>query len=234
MAEEFDHLACPNCGSELVYSEGTHDLGCKNNPKPFEGHNKRRERKFHERSASYGSENEKNNRRAYSGEGSGKEERANKSNSLKLCDTKKDDSDIKVLNVCELSPDAQTSKSRNTGSEQPKLCVFGVSFTESANNGTLWSIRAVHGETNYAALMRLLQNIEERTRNNKPLAANIPNLPKKIERSKVSKLAFRYSLEIEDLYSIKYSTETLERLAMFYNLTEKEIRHIKQSDVMEE
>ena len=163
----------------------------------------------------------------------GKEERANKSNSLKLCDTK-DNSDIKALNVCELPHDVQTSKSCNTDSEQPKLCVFGVSFTESANSGTLWSIRAVHGETNYAALMRLLQNIEERTRNNKPLAANIPNLPKKIERSKVSKLAFRYSLEIEDLYSIKYSTETLERLAMFYNLTEKEIRHIKQSDVMEE
>ncbi|MCK5711036.1 MAG: hypothetical protein KAI07_10895, partial [Deltaproteobacteria bacterium] len=55
-----------------------------------------------------------------------------------------------------------------------------------------------------------------------------------IERNKVSKLAFRHSLETEDLYSIKYSTETLERLAMFYNLTEKEIRHIKQSDVMEE
>jgi len=50
----------------------------------------------------------------------------------------------------------------------------------------------------------------------------------------VTKLAFRYNLEIEDLYSIKYSTETIERLSMFYNLTNKEIRHIKQSDVMEE
>ena len=114
------------------------------------------------------------------------------------------------------------------------LCVFGVSFTESAYRGTLWSIRIVHGNTNYAALMRLLQNIEERTRNNEPLAPNVPNLQKKIEKSKVSKLAFRYSVEIEDLYSIKYSTETLKRLAMFYNLTEKEIRHIKQTDVMEE
>jgi len=204
------------------------------NPKPFEGQNKKRERKFQEQSAFYESENEKNNRNGHSGEGLGKEERANKSNNLKLCDTKKDNSDIKALNVCELPHDVQTSKSCNTDSEQPKLCIFGVSFTESANNGTLWSVRAMYGETNYAALMRLLQNIEVRIRNNKLLAANIPNLPKKIERSKVSKLAFRYSLEIEDLYSIKYSTETQERLAMFYNLTEKEIRHIKQTDVIEE
>ncbi len=233
MAEEFDHLACPNCGSELVYSDGTHDLGCKNNPKPFEGPNKKRGRKFYEQSASYGSENEKNNTRVNEipQDGPGAEQGANESENLKLCDTKKYKSDTKVLNVCELSHDVGASKSCNTDS---KLCVFGVSFTESANSGTLWSIRAVHGETNYAALMRLLQNIEERIRNNKPLAANVPNLPKKIERSKVSKLAFRYSLEVEDLYSIKYSTETLERLAMFYNLTEKEIRHIKQSDVMEE
>ncbi|MCK5392050.1 MAG: hypothetical protein KAJ31_06450 [Deltaproteobacteria bacterium] len=221
MADEFDHLACPNCGSELVYSDGTHDLGCKNNPKPFEETNKKRERKLHEQPASYGSENEKNNTMGYSAEGSDKEEGANKSNSSKLCDTKKHN---KVLSVCELSRDVESSKSCHTDGEQLGLCVFGVSFTESANKGTLWSIRAVHGDTNYAALMRLLQNIEERIRNNKPLAANVPNLPKKIERNKVSKLAFRYSLE----------TETLERLAMFYNLTEKEIRHIKQSDVMEE
>lgn len=113
------------------------------------------------------------------------------------------------------------------------MCVFGVSFTERAHSGTLWSIRIVHGHTNYAALMRLLQNIEERIRNNEPLAPNVPNLPKKIEKSKVSKLAFRYSAEIEDLYSIKYSTETIERLAMFYNLKEKEIRNIKQTDLME-
>ena len=36
MADEFDHLTCPNCGSELVYSEGTHDLGCKI-PNPLRG-----------------------------------------------------------------------------------------------------------------------------------------------------------------------------------------------------
>ena len=236
MADEFDHLLCPICGSELVYSEGTHDLGCKNNPKPFEGPNKKRERKFHEQPAAYGSDKEITSgvMNKISEAGQGNEKGANKFSSLKLCDNKKYKSGMKGINVCELSPEVETSKSSNTNSEQTMLCVFGVSFTESAHSGTLWSIRIVHGNTNYAALMRLLQNIEERTRNNEPLAPNVPNLPKKIEKSKVSKLAFRYSVEIEDLYSIKYSIETLKRLAMFYNLTEKEIRHIKQTDVMEE
>ncbi len=32
MEEGFDHLRCPMCGGELVYSEGTHDLCCRNNP----------------------------------------------------------------------------------------------------------------------------------------------------------------------------------------------------------
>ena len=68
----------------------------------------------------------------------------------------------------------------------------------------------------------------------KLLAVNVPNLPKKIERNKVTKLAFRYNLEIEGIYSIKYSTETIERLAMFYNLTQKDVRHIKQKDIMED
>jgi len=118
--------------------------------------------------------------------------------------------------------------------KETDYCVFGMSFTESAGNGTLWSIRVVDGETSYEALMRLMQEVEKRVRANEPLAENVPNLPKKIERSKVSKLAFRYNLEIEDLYSIKYSTETIEKLAMFYNLTHKEIRHIKQTDIMED
>jgi len=32
MEKVFDHLRCPICGSELIYSEGTHDLCCTNNP----------------------------------------------------------------------------------------------------------------------------------------------------------------------------------------------------------
>ncbi len=113
------------------------------------------------------------------------------------------------------------------------MCLWSIVYRERLQRDSL-KHKDCSGNTNYAALMRLLQNIEERTRNNEPLAPKVPNLPKKTEKSKVSKLAFRYSVEIEDLYSIKYSTETLKRLAMFYNLTEKEIRHIKQTDVMEE
>ena len=32
MEEVFDYLRCPMCGDELMYSEGTHDLCCRNNP----------------------------------------------------------------------------------------------------------------------------------------------------------------------------------------------------------
>ncbi len=32
MGEGFDHLRCPMCGGELIYSEGTHDLCCARNP----------------------------------------------------------------------------------------------------------------------------------------------------------------------------------------------------------
>ena len=53
-------------------------------------------------------------------------------------------------------------------------CVFAVSYTESARFGTLWSIRIVHKETNYFALMRLMQKIEKRRISGTPLAANAP------------------------------------------------------------
>lgn len=32
MGEGFEHLRCPTCGGELIYSEGTHDLCCSRNP----------------------------------------------------------------------------------------------------------------------------------------------------------------------------------------------------------
>ncbi len=110
-------------------------------------------------------------------------------------------------------------------------CLFAVSFTESGRHGTLWSIRTVHGGTNYFSLMRLMDKIEKRQRRGEPLAANVPNLPRKVERSKECKLAFRYSLEVEDLYSIKYSSETVDKLAMYYGLTEPDIRHIQAAEI---
>lgn len=225
MAEEFNHLPCPICGSELVYSEGTHDLGCKKNPKPFDGPNKKRERHLHESSVSYGNGAEP---RKAMDEDLNTSKESNNYKSYKLCDYKNSDS---INNICDMISSVQNSECPDGESN---YCVFGMSFTESAKNGTLWSIRIVDGETNYAALMRLMQNVEKRVRANTPLAANVPNLPKKIERTNASKLAFRYNLETEDLYSIKYSTETIDRLAMFYNITSKEVRHIKQTDILEE
>lgn len=52
MEKEFDHLRCPICGSELMYSEGTHDLCCRNNP--YERMS--RDHAVREAAASYGSE----------------------------------------------------------------------------------------------------------------------------------------------------------------------------------
>lgn len=234
MAEEFDHLYCPICGSELVYSEGTHDLGCRNNPKPCGNQSSKKlnpkKNSLHEEVGPYGSCNKSSGDRHKIDNPSTPSEDS-RNNSYKFCNNK---SQGRHNNVCELPSNTEKHESPKMQYPKSDSCVFGMSFTESAQKGTLWSIRIIDGETNYAALMRLMQTVEKRVKANRALAANVPNLPKKIERTKVKKLAFRYNLEVEDLYSIKYSTETIERLAMFYNLTNKEIRHIKQSDVMEE
>ncbi|MGB2691828.1 MAG: hypothetical protein WBB48_02710 [Thermodesulfobacteriota bacterium] len=232
MAEEFDHLYCPICGSELVYSEGTHDLGCMNNPKPC-GNNTKSKSSLHEGSSSYGPCSSSVGATSLTDNLVSAGENSNYK-SYKLCNIKQHKSEDRYKNVCELPHNLENLKNPDVEEEKSDFCVFGMSFTESAKKGTLWSIRIIDGETNYAALMRLMQTVEKRVRAKQALAENVPNLPKKIERNKVTKLAFRYNLEIEDLYSIKYSTETIERLALFYNLTNKEIRHIKQSDVMEE
>ena len=226
MAEEFNHLPCPICRSELIYSEGTHDLGCKNNPKPLDSSKKKRERALHEESVPYGLG--KNN------ESPCDEASSDELKKINLCDLNKNKLGNNNTKVCEITNQIEIPGSESTQSEPLELCVFGISFTESAHHGTLWSIRIIDGQTDYSALMRLMQNIETRVRKKEPLAANVPNLPKKIERSPASKLAFRYKLEIEDLFSIKYSTETIERLALFYDLTNKAIRHIKQTDILED
>jgi len=113
-------------------------------------------------------------------------------------------------------------------------CVFAVSFTESGRFGMLWSMRTVHAETNYFSLTRLMQKIEKRLRNGEPLAANAPNPPKKRERSAAAKLAFRFGIEEEDVYSIRFSTETVKRLALFYGISERDVRRIREAEVGEE
>jgi len=233
MAEEFDHLLCPMCGSNLVYSEGTHDLGCVNNPRLTESGCSKNENSMHEETVTYESLNSRRSTNASEGMNG----ELNSGINLfghKLCGSKKCGSEKSNNNVCEMPDVIQDSHGTDMNKETSDLCFFGMSFTESAFKGTLWSIRVVDGKTNYAALMRLMRDVEKRVRAKHQLAANVPNLPKKIERNKVTKLAFRYNLEIEDLYSIKYSTETIERLAMFYNLTQKEVRHIKQTDIMQD
>jgi hypothetical protein len=113
-------------------------------------------------------------------------------------------------------------------------CVFAVSFTESSRFGTLWSVRIAHGETNYFALMRLMQKIEKRRAAGEPLASNAPHPSKKRERTRAGRLAFRYGIEEEDVYSIKYSSETVSRLAIFYGIPERDVRMIKAEEVEEE
>jgi len=36
MTNDFECLRCPMCGGELIYSDGTHDLCCKNNKQELE------------------------------------------------------------------------------------------------------------------------------------------------------------------------------------------------------
>jgi len=110
-------------------------------------------------------------------------------------------------------------------------CVFAVSFTESGRFGTLWSLRTVHAETNYFSLTRLMQKIEKRLRNGQPLAANAPHQPKKREKSAAAKLAFRFGIEEEDVYSIRFSTETVKRLALFYGIPERDVRRIRAAEI---
>ncbi len=233
MAEEFDHLLCPMCGSKLLYFEGTHDLGCENNPRFNESGCSKNDNCLREEAVTYDSGK---SRKLSSASGSMSKILNNSINffGYKPCDSKKYGSENSNNNVCEMPYVSQDSPGFDMDKGNSDLCFFGMSFTESAYKGTLWSIRIVDGKTNYAALMRVMRDIEKRLRAKKLLAANVPNLPKKIERNKVTKLAFRYNLEIEDLYSIKYSTESIERIAMFYNLTQKEVRHIKQTDIMQD
>jgi hypothetical protein len=95
-------------------------------------------------------------------------------------------------------------------------------------------MRTVHSETNYFSLTRLLQKIEKRLRNGEPLAENSPNPPKKREKSAAAKLAFRFGIEEEDVYSIRFSTETVKRLALFYGIPERDVRRIREAEVGEE
>ena len=235
MTDDFECLRCPMCSGELIYSEGTHDLCCKNNTleianteAPKRKGSELMEKKdftLHESRDGYG----------YGSADEFEEEpcevNASQPGESESARNKEPRSMDRALNGKGfLQPDTRApEKSKDT-----RTCVFGISFTESGRNGTLWSVRTVHGGTDYFSLMRLLDKIEKRQRRREPLAANVPNLPKKVERSEACKLAFRYSVDVEDLYSIKYSSETVVMLALYYGLSERDIRHIKSAEVGEE
>lgn len=250
MGEGFDHLRCPMCGGELIYSEGTHDLCCARNPyESMSAEEWEASAALHEGRTEYGegdagrlyiykvwNEGEKEGlaRGALTEHGHKNVDAADvmqDAGSTMQDDTKEDEVRHRVAEVCageryEANPPATPIKGH--------ACVFAVSFTESGRFGTLWSMRTVHAETNYFSLTRLMQKIEKRLRNGEPLAENAPNPPKKREKSAAAKLAFRFGIEEEDVYSIRFSTETVPRLALFYGIPERDVRRIREAEGVEE
>jgi hypothetical protein len=304
MGEGFEHLRCPMCGGELIYSEGTHDLCCvRNRYESMSGEDWGAAAELREGRAEYGGggpEGESGGSYMYKvwkeGEGlrqnaggsasaerrypltpplshAGEREIEEKASAGGADDTSASDTPVKghsqetavhggrgedssgvrdktttvsapvkrhaeekaVIGPageafsCELDEAASS-----TTPVKSHACVFAASFTESSRFGTLWSVRIVHGETNYFALMRLMQKIEKRRAAGEPLAANSPHPPKKREKTRAARLAFRYGIEEEDVYSIKYSSETVSRLAIFYGIPERDVRRIQAEEVEEE
>ena len=264
MTYDFESLSCPMCGGELIYSEGTHDLCCAKNTYELSSMEMGRGRSVEASGdGGWGQqanvvcerEQDKINRTAMPGDksedrgefstampGDESEDRGERLSAMpgdKLGDSGRAFHEPRagygrVDGNDETPGEVSTPQASDRVVKKSSECVFALSFTESGKYGTLWSIRTVHGGTNYFSLMRLMDKIEKRQRRGEPLAANVPNLPRKVERSKECKLAFRYSIEVEDLYSIKYSSETVDRLAMYYGLTEPDIRHIQAIEIGEE
>jgi hypothetical protein len=306
MGEGFEHLRCPMCGSELIYSDGTHDLCCVKNPYESEAAGGA----LHEERAEYGDEKNSHIYKVWGemGEG-GRLKRKVAQDPAQIYGERISTSPL-PFPVSGMPPLSRTLISSVTSSSEatdPSLardrplegegigntgdagsaaelftgnadntqaldtpvkghakgsaayvsagevsagdagnahisdipvnthkCVFAVSFTESARFGTLWSVRVVHGETNYFALMRLMQKIEKRRLSGEPLASNAPHQPKRRERSPAARLAFRYGIEEEDVYSIKFSSETVKRLAVFYGISERDVRRIREEELGEE
>ncbi|MEW6144558.1 MAG: hypothetical protein AB1598_06015 [Thermodesulfobacteriota bacterium] len=287
MEEGFEHLRCPMCGGELIYSEGTHDMCCSRNPyESMSSEEWEAAAALRERRGEYGAggteggdgrphiykvwnEGERGNLRlalrAAAEQGHKSPDSADAmqdAGSMMQDDTEEcevrhrtegasaggaDDTPASAVPIQgraegsavyadagELSAGEENKALHSAAPVKGHKCVFAVSFTESSRFGTLWSVRIAHGETNYFALMRLMQKIEKRRAAGEPLAANSPHPPKKRERTRAGRIAFHFGLEEEDVYSIKYSTETVRRLALFYGIPERDVRRIQAEDVEEE
>lgn len=250
METDFDYLRCPMCGGELIYSEGTHDLCCRRNGQEAGEDQAAAEGEESVYAASGDYEvsslcDEREAYGAYAGGGAGAVPYAGLLASAAVPApaagrTGRGGARLrKARPIGADRPHVSRKGFRRSaglmakeGAEQRKDgCVFALSFTGSGGHGTLWSLRTDHRGTNYFSLMRLLQRIEKRVEKGEPLAPNIPNTARKVERSPVLKLAFRYGLEEEDIYSIRHSTESVARLALFYGITEKEVKEIKRASI---
>ncbi|HML96509.1 MAG TPA: hypothetical protein PKC29_13885 [Thermodesulfobacteriota bacterium] len=251
METDFDYLRCPMCGGELIYSEGTHDLCCRRNS-PEAGEAAAGAEEQEQAYAAPGDHDAPTlceEREAYGASpgsgGSGGSMHQGFHAGAPAHGGRTGLGGARLRKARQSVPADRPHVSRKGfrrsaglvaregGAPSGDGCLFALSFTGSGGHGTLWSVRTDHHNTNYFALMRLFQRIEKRVENGEQLAPNIPNTARKVERSPVLKLAFKYGLEEEDIYSIRHSTESVERLAHFYNLTEGEIRVIKRAKLEE-
>lgn len=251
METDFDYLRCPMCGGELIYSEGTHDLCCRQNrpeageaTAAAEAEVEEQEQAYAE-PGNYEAQTLCEEREAYGaypeGGGSGGAMHPGFHAGAAAQGGRTGLGGARLRKARQSAPADRPHVSRKgfrrsaglvareRGAPVEDGCLFALSFTGSGDHGTLWSVRTDHRSTNYFALMRLFQRIEKRVENGEQLAPNIPNTARKVERSPVLVLAFKYGLEEEDLYSIRHSTESVDRLAHFYNLTEGQIREIKRA-----
>jgi len=247
METDFDYLRCPMCGGELIYSDGTHDLCCRRN-RPEAGEDAAEAEEPGQAYAASGDyeasalSEEREAYGAYSAGGGfgGPMHPGFHAGAGAIPGGRKGLGGARLRKARQPVPADRPHVSRKGfrrsaglvaregGAPPEEGCIFALSFTGSGDQGTLWSVRTDHRRTDYFALMRLLRRIEKRVENGEQLAPNIPNTARKVERSPVLKLAFKYGLEEEDIYSIRHSTESVDRLAHFYNLTEGEIRGIKR------
>lgn len=244
METDFDYLRCPMCGGELIYSDGTHDLCCRRN-RPEAGEDAAGAGGQGQAYAAPGDYEasalceEREAYGAYSAGGSMHPGFHAGAGAIPGGRTGLGGARLRKARQSAPADRPHVSRkgfrrsaglvAREGGAPPEEGCIFALSFTGSSDHGTLWSVRTDHRRTNYFALMRLFQRVEKRVENGEQLAPNIPNTARKVERSPVLKLAFKYGLEEEDIYSIRHSTESVDRLAHFYNLTEGEIKGIKRA-----
>lgn len=113
-----------------------------------------------------------------------------------------------------------------------KSCIFAISMTESINSGALFSIRMDKDGVNYPVLNGVMREMQTRKRGQLARTwaeSQLSRIQKPLANGTDAKLAKKLGLEVEDVYSIQNSTETVKNLAMYYGLTEGQVRGIKKT-----